>query len=96
MLQARSWHSFRRCGVCGAKAAVIKVKPGAFGILMWASSIIGLVLAGMYMFYYDFGFGNDDVYVVLAFILVAFVSGFIEIGRAEVAARAQIKDPKLK
>lgn len=96
MLQARSWHSFRRCSVCGGKAVVIKVKPGFFGILMWMASIIGLVLAGLYLFYYDLGFGNNDVYVVLLFIIMAFVSGFIEIGRAEALARAQIKDPKLK
>jgi hypothetical protein len=90
MLQARSWHSFRRCSVCGAKATVINVRPGIFGILMWVSSIIGLALAGLYMFYYDFGFGNNNVYVVLVFIVLAFVSGFIEIGRAEALARAHV------
>ena len=96
-LQTRNWHNWKRCPLCHEDATIISVKPGPFGIMMWATSIIAMVFVALYVMETDLGFGTGSyTTLILFFLIVSFVSGFFEIGRAEKLARAQIRDKKVK
>jgi hypothetical protein len=62
---------------------------------MWATSVIAMVLIVLYLLGYGLGFGSRDGSIVLLFIIISFVSGYIEIRRAEKVAKEQIKDKRL-
>jgi hypothetical protein len=95
-LQSRSWRNWTRCPLCHEDATIISVRPGPFGIVMWATSIIATVLIALLVLGFDLGFGSRDASVVLLFIVISFVCGYFEIRRAEKIAKERINDKRLE
>jgi uncharacterized membrane protein YfcA len=63
------------------------------GYLAMATSIISLVLAGLYLANYDTPLGESIVYAFLLFVALSFIFMFFELGRAQKVAEEMARDP---
>ncbi len=67
-VQPRRWYASKRCASCGGEAIIFKVRTGPLGYLAIVTSIVSLVLAGLYLANYDTPLGESIVYAFLLFV----------------------------
>lgn len=92
-VQPRRWYASKRCVSCGGEAIIFKVRTGPLGYLAIVTSIVSLVLAGLYLANYDTPLGESIVYAFLLFVALSFIFMFIELGRAQKVAEDMARDP---
>jgi len=63
------------------------------GYLAITTSIISLILAGLYLANYDTPLGDTIVYAFLLFVILSFIFMFVELGRAQKVAEDMARDP---
>lgn len=101
-LRPRTFMMDDRCEGCRDEAITITVPRSAYGLAMYALSIIAGIMLVLYIAHRDFNAGfasfmsgvNNDLFVVLLFglIIASFVMAYIDLGYTNREARRLIEE----
>jgi hypothetical protein len=90
-LHPKNWYSGRSCERCRGTCAIISVPTSFVGYLMYAFSVLAVVLIVINLLGMDWALSGYSIPLIFAAIIAAFVCAFIEIGRGTDLAYERIR-----